>query len=683
MYCKSLLLVLATLSLAQARTVYVSLDGDDSYPGTREAPLRTLAGARDRVSVLKSNGQPMTIQFDAGTYRFDEAAEFGMGDSGTPDQAIVYQPAPNARVVFSGAKIVTGWQLVTDAAVLEQLEPVARDQVQVANLRDQGIRDYGSLAVRGFGKGSPPAEMELFCNNLPMTLARWPNEGFRGAIKKHDLQTVEIDTDRLQRWADESDPWIFAYWHHDWAELYEPIVGMEPEKRIIRRSPEIKPQYGVTAKRSRWYALNLLSELDQPGEYYLDRKQGLLYFWPPEAIENTTLSQSIGIIQANRLSHVTFQGFTIEACRGTAISMQNGTGCTITGCTIRNVGHRAVVVNGGDHQTVFGCDITYCGEGGISMSGGDRPTLTPGAHNAENNHIHHYSRRARTYKCAISVSGVGNRIAHNLIHDGPHMALSASGNDHIVEYNEIHNVVYESGDAGAFYVGRDWTQRGTTIRYNYFHQIVGGTGYGGMTIYLDDQHCGYHIYGNLFERCSQTIFIGGGDDNHVTNNVFINCWRAAHVDNRGMGWQKKATDDPNGTLRTRLRAMPYQNALWSERYPTLPGILADQPNIPKRNVFRSNVSAGGLWNHIYESIRQYQSVERNLVFDNDSQWIRLIRDEERHVTTLVCKDPAALTAIDFEPIPLRAMGVYQSTRRASWPVSHEVRVVALPDSPLP
>ena len=138
----------------------------------------------------------------------------------------------------------------------------------------------------------------------------------------------------------------------------------------------------------------------------------------------------------------------------------------------------------------------------------------------------------------ISTWGVGARISHNLIHDGPHMALSAGGNDHVVEYNEIHNVVYESRDAGAFYVGRDFTQRGTVLSYNYWHQILGAEGHGGMTIYLDDQQSGHHIHGNLFESVTNAVFIGGGVDNTVTNNVFIDCWTAVHLDNRGMGWQK-------------------------------------------------------------------------------------------------------------------------------------------------
>ena len=68
-----------------------------------------------------------------------------------------------------------------------------------------------------------------------------------------------------------------------------------------------------------------------------------------------------------------------------------------------------------------------------------------------------------------------------------------------------------------------------------------------MTIYLDDQHCGHTIHGNLFERCMQSVFIGGGDDNVVTNNVFLDCIKSAHLDNRGMGWQKAATDDPKAS----------------------------------------------------------------------------------------------------------------------------------------
>ncbi len=99
--------------------------------------------------------------------------------------------------------------------------------------------------------------------------------------------------------------------------------------------------------------------------------------------------------------------------------------------------------------------------------------LTPAGHYAENNHIHHYARWNRMYSPAISISGVGNRAAHNLIHDAPHQAIDFGGNDHVIEFNEIHDVCYESNDAGAIYSGRNWTMRGTVIRYNFMHHLSG------------------------------------------------------------------------------------------------------------------------------------------------------------------------------------------------------------------
>ena len=678
-----LALSLSVVTVRSETVLHVSPDGRDDQPGSREAPLATLAGARDRVRQIKGRSEAVVVEFAEGTYAFVEAVAFTAQDSGTAGAPIVYRAATGKVVRLTGGRDVTGWRPVSDETVRPRLTPAAREHVRVSDLRAQGITDYGKLAVHGFAIGTGAAEAEVFYDDVPMTLARWPNEGFRGVKKRHSPERVEVDTDRLSRWAGESDPWVFAYWHHDWAELYEPIVGLEPEARILERSKEIKPRYGVTAGRARWYALNLLSELDRAGEYYVDRENGLLYFWPPMEGRKVVLSQAEGVVRAEELAHVTFRSFVVEACRSTAIVIRGGTNCHVVGCTIRNVGHRAVSVGGGTHHEVYGCDVYHCGEGGISMGGGDRRSLTAAGHSAENNHVHHYSRRARTYKTGISVSGVGNRIAHNLIHHGPHMALSAGGNDHVVEYNEIHNAVYESGDAGAYYVGRDWTQRGNVLRYNYWHHIVGATGHGGMTIYLDDQHCGHTIHGNLFERCSRAVFIGGGDDNIVTNNAFIDCWKAAHIDNRGMGWQKKFTDDPKSSINVGLRAMPYKNELWSRRYPTLPGIMEDEPNIPKRNVFRRNISAGGVWDDIHSGTRKYQTLENNLAFDQDKDWIRLTKDANGRPVRLEFKDPEAVAGIGFEPLPLDRMGVYADSRRASWPVEHEVKAISLPEAPSP
>ena len=374
--------------VACATGFHVSPAGNDANPGTREEPLATLMGARDAVRKFKQAGplgEAVTIHVRAGTYTLEQPVKFTQGDSGTTNASINYLAERGAVVRLTGGREVAGWKPAADGAVLSRLPAEARGQVLVADLHEQNLTDYGKLALRGFGADSPPAEAEVFYDDEPMTLARWPNSGFRGAKAKENDLMVIVDTDRVGRWSAESEPWVFA----DWAELYEPLAGVDASKPALLRTPQVKPAYGITPDRVRWYVLNLLSELDTPGEYYLDRVSGRLYFWPPRAGGRAVLSVAEGLIQAENLPHVTFRGFTIEACRGTVITLQGGTDCRIVGCTIRNTGHRAVQVTEGARHEVFGCDVYHSGEGGIALSGGQRPTLTPAGHNAENNHVHH------------------------------------------------------------------------------------------------------------------------------------------------------------------------------------------------------------------------------------------------------------------------------------------------------
>ena len=220
-----------------------------------------------------------------------------------------------------------------------------------------------------------------------------------------------------------------------------------------------------------YYAFNILAELDSPGEWYLDREAGLLYFWPPAPVTEgrTVVSVLDHALVAKDVSHWTIRKVTFEASRNTAVRISGGTHNRVAACVIRNVGGAAIEINDSPDSCVYGCDMYQIGKGGISLSGGNRTTLVSANLVAENNHIHHYSRWGRVYNAAIALQGVGNRAAHNLIHDAPHLAIAFGGNDHVIEYNEIYNVCAESNDAGAMYAGRDWTMRGHVIRYNYLH----------------------------------------------------------------------------------------------------------------------------------------------------------------------------------------------------------------------
>ena len=197
----------------------------------------------------------------------------------------------------------------------------------------------------------------------------------------------------------------------------------------------------------------------------------------------------------------------------TALKSSGGEGNLVAGCTIRNMGGTAVVVDGGSENGVVGCDIYQTGAGGIRLAGGDRRTLTPAGNYAVNNHIHHFARLQRTYAPAIQLDGVGNRAAHNLIHDAPHMAIGFGGNENVMELNEIHDVCQETGDVGVFYTGRDWTVRGNVIRHNFIHHVNGPGLYGAQGIYLDDCASGTIVFGNVIYKTARAMLIGGGRDN--------------------------------------------------------------------------------------------------------------------------------------------------------------------------
>lgn len=659
-------------------TLYVAPNGNDAWSGKlptpdaagTDGPFASLVRARDEIRRIKQRGLPaggVTVELRGGTYELSETVELTKDDSGEAGAPIIYRARQGDEVRLVGGRVVTGFAPVTDPAVLSRLPEEARGKVLQTSLTAQGITDFGELTRRGMGQPMRESHLELFFQDRPMTLARWPNDGFVRVVDLPDGQNgvrFTYEGDRPKRWTGEEDVWVFGYWYHDWADAYMKVASIDADARVITHR-EPKHHYGLR-KGQRFYFLNLLAELDQPGEWYLDRGSGILYFWPPAPIEQGAAVVSLlpTLVSMEEASYVAIRGLTLEVTRATAVVITGGANNQVVGCTIRNTGNRAVRLSGGTDSGVVGCDIYDTGDGGISLSSGDRQTLTAAGLYADNNHIHDYSRWCRTYRPAVAVGGVGNRVSHNLIHHGPHNAIQLGGNDHLIEFNEIHSVAYETGDVGAFYMGRDWTARGTVIRHNYFHHISGPGRIGAMGVYLDDQASGIAVYGNVFYRVTRAAFIGGGCDNVVENNVFVDCNPAVHIDARGLGWQKAATDDPNGTLRTRLRSVPYNQPPYSTKYPSLPNILNDDPGTPKRNRIVRNISVGGRWEDVHQGTRQFQTIEDNLV-DQDPKFVDLDNLDFR------LREDSPAFALGFKPIPIEQIGLYQDDRRASWPVEHE------------
>jgi hypothetical protein len=678
------LLILALLggSLAAAQDGgairYVATNGNDAWSGKLAAPdaagtdgpFATLQRARDEIRRMKPAGGPLRVVIKGGVYALLEPLELTAEDSGTAECPVVYQAAAGETVRLAGGKLVTQFAAVTDFAVLERLDPAARGQVVQADLKALGITDFGEPSGGG---------MEVFFQYQPMTLCRWPNEGFTRIVDivendGHQIHGIKGSTvgkfvyegDRPKRWVGEKEGWLHGYWFWDWSDQRQKIESIDTEKSILAVVP---PYHGYGYRKGQWYyAFNLLPELDAPGEWYVDRAAGVLYFWPPAPLESGEVMVSLSpqLVTMNEASFVTLSKLTFEAARATAVTVSGGTQVCIEGCVVRNVGGGAVSVSGGSKHTVYGCDLYQMGGGGISLSGGDRTTLDPAGHVAENNHIHHYGRWNRMYQAAISINGVGQRVAHNLIHHAPHMAIQFGGNEHVIELNEIHDVCFESNDAGAMYSGRNWTMRGNMIRHNYLHHVTGFENRGCVGVYLDDMFASASIFGNVFYKVTMAAFIGGGRDNTVENNIFVDCDPALHVDARALGWAAYHADEwiKEGQEKGTITEIAYDKPPYSERYPQLVNILQDEPKAPKGNLIARNICWGGKWDHVEDQARPYLKFEDNLI-QEDPHFL----DAEHFDFRLKADSPAF--KLGFKPIPVEKIGVYQDERRAAWPVAHD------------
>jgi len=239
------------------------------------------------------------------------------------------------------------------------------------------------------------------------------------------------------------------------------------------------------------------------------------------------------------------------------------------------------------------------------------------------------------------------------------MAIGLRGNEHLIEFNEMYAVCTDTDDAGTFYMGRDWTWRGNVVRYNYFHHIGGFGGRTGVqAIYLDDWTSGTTVFGNICYQAGRAVLIGGGRNNAVQNNIFVDCAVAVHVDSRGLGWAKPYFDDPDNTLVKRLHAMPYKQPPWSERYPELLTLYKDEPAVARYNTVVRNIILNcdkpiDLRNGLTDEIVK---IKDNLT-DTDPHFI----DAENRNFQLREDSPAF--ELGFQRIPIEKIGLYRGRLR--------------------
>ena len=571
--------------------IYIGPHGQDTNPGTQDAPLATLAAARNLVRHQRpSCGAPVRVILQEGVYYLTEPFILRPEDSGSEQAPVYYQAAPGERVTISGARqLACDWQPFRDGIFVCDLPEAKYGTLDFSQLFANGIRQIRARypndepvkdkrdAGYTYPQGEIPEDAVDPCPDRDCDMT-YDCEPARGIVFDPDHFTK-------RQWANPREAVIHIFQFAYWGNLQWRIKDINYDRNEIwfgEGGHQMGAKWSVDGarigKKSRFYIENIFEELDAPKEWYLDKREGKLYWMPEKEVDPSRAVievphlKTLVCLQGSRLNsveHITFERIRFAHTettffeqydvpslgdwalyRGGAVHFQGTRNCAIKNCLFEGLGGNAVFANWFNRDlAVWGTTFRDIGDSGVLLVGELETTTGTQKHfpyecRVENNHFYHLGRFGKQTAAVYISRAKRITVGHNLIHDLPRAGIcigDGTWGGHVIEYNHIHDTCLETLDHGPFNAwGRDRTwsavhgqsemlksrcidaghsrsdaMETVILRHNFF---VEKQGWG---LDLDDGATNYDIYNNICVGIGMKL--REGSYRAIHNNIWVNC----------------------------------------------------------------------------------------------------------------------------------------------------------------
>ena len=574
----TLLVLISTACGNSSKNVFLSPNGSDDQPGTKQKPVRNLSRAMELVKDALEDEHTRTIHvyFREGEYPVHETVVLDAETFGETDVSLVFRPFKNEQAVITGGVMIESWQPAS--TLPDRFPEEAQGNIWKTRIDDPAIRANGLKTIFTgdtvlYSALSPGFLSDEGEREAGKTFFYYPDGMLDG---EEDYRDIELVTRPM----------------HPWVMNILPLAGINPqEKRAETTIPatyQIERMGWIHENEPNLWVLNSIRYLDTPGEWVFRKSDGTLWYWPlegnkPGRVYIPKLQELIRIegeeeenrvIRNVHIHGLIFQHAERDTWEKNDIGLQHDwalynesdamlrfidtENCSVNQCTFRNSGSAGVrfdfysIANRVKHskfRNLGGTPVLLSGYG-------------PGLKNLSyrNEIISNEARdcgQAYKHSAGIFIWQSGyNRIAHNLLHHLPKSGIVVSGprpsffnkrklglrelmgtihfdeigeiynwddmfpylfaRNNVLEYNEIHHVVEDMSDGNGIYLSG--TGYHTMVRRNYLHHNT-ASGLHGI-IRGDDMTRDAYIAENIIYKYTNSGIVIK-HPNYVYNNYII------------------------------------------------------------------------------------------------------------------------------------------------------------------